>query len=96
MTNNDANVNPPAMIAALDQIIAAINNADEFDVFENFESFRAILPPAAFEYFALSFDACPIHLCDLDSCADDDSLDIAREGRESDLTLCRRFREPRI
>jgi hypothetical protein len=92
MTNNDANAN---LNDAIDAIADAIIASDDFDVYADdiIASFRTILPPSAFVRFALCLDICPIHTCDIEICADDDDLSINRMGIESDLPLCRKYRE---
>lgn len=43
------------------------------DILDMLDMLRPFLPGPAFEELSLSFDMCPIHNQDLDSCADDDT-----------------------
>ncbi|MCA1806253.1 MAG: hypothetical protein LC687_00010 [Actinobacteria bacterium] len=63
----------------LDAIIAlAFADDDPIDLIELLETAQSILTPAAFIDLCLRFDACPIHICDLDTCADDDADECRR------------------
>lgn len=50
-----------------------IPNTDILDVLD---MLKPLVPGPVFEALALTFDMCPIHNQDLDSCADDDVLDV--------------------
>lgn len=82
---------------SLSPLIAALS-ADELDSIEIIFSLKPLMTGPAFEELALAFDMCPIHLQDLDSCADDDT-----DNDENDvvgmkpldtppLAACRHFR----
>jgi hypothetical protein len=64
MTNNEK---PSAMPALAEALIA-----HDVDIPEAITALRIDLTPAAFTELALLLDCCPIHMTDLDSCADDD------------------------
>lgn len=62
--------------APLIEILVSDAMADsDVDTYELISSLSRMIPAPMFTHIALSFDMCPIHLTDLDSCADDDALD---------------------
>lgn len=82
---NDANVTALAMFIS--------NLPDDVDSYELISYMKPFMPTAAFEALATSFDMCPIHLSDLDSCADDDNDELADAAPfEIPFTACRHLR----
>lgn len=76
--------NPTAHDAPLMKMILDMITRDD-DAFDDFltamietDDLDSIFTPAAIETILLSFDCCPIHRTDLDSCADDELTECAR------------------
>lgn len=85
MNNNNAHD-----VEALSIMIA---EADELDAYALIALLKPHMNGPAFEALALSHDMCPIHLSDLDSCADDDNDELADAAPfEIPFTACRHFR----
>jgi hypothetical protein len=59
-----------ALVAGIaDDLIVDVE--DGFDVIAGVEAARLILTPQAYEALCSHLDVCPMHVCDLDTCADD-------------------------
>jgi hypothetical protein len=86
MTTNTNNV------PDLSALHNAIDNAD--DMIAVLDELKLIVPAHVFEALALAFDICPVHVQDLDSCADDDTPAADTEAARGPIPLaaCRHFR----
>lgn len=85
--------------APLIDILASDAMADsDVDLYELISSMHRLVPAPMFAHIALAFDMCPIHLTDLDTCADDDTLsdDDPEYASSLDVTIpltaCRHYR----
>lgn len=83
---------------ALRPLIESIDavNENRGDAYEIIATLKPFVAGPVFEALALTFDMCPIHLTDLDSCADDDVLEIQphvmTDPIDVPLYACRHFR----
>jgi hypothetical protein len=65
----------------------------DLDTFEMIALLKPFMPGPAFEALATTFDMCPIHLTDLDTCSDDDVLNEPPCVVDTPpLTACRHLR----
>lgn len=75
----------------LETLIYTIGEADNTP--ELILSLKPFLPGPTYIALSLAFDMCPIHDQDLDSCADDDTLEMAEAVPfEIPFTACRHLR----
>jgi len=58
------------------QLIAALD-ADDFDLLDTLTALRPLLTDDDFAELATQCDICPLHICDIAICADDDILECA-------------------
>lgn len=79
------------LAAPIAHLIAA---SDDTDMLDMLAALKPITPGPVFEMIALMLDMCPIHMTDLDSCADDDALDLDTPAARGPipLTACRHLR----
>lgn len=74
--------------AAITTLAEAIQHAMDpadgvaFDHLEALRTIKPILMPADFSDVCLALDVCPVHVCDIEICADDDEPD-CKELREN-------------
>jgi hypothetical protein len=94
MTTNESPMTKLATFMA-DILEGDLPNVDILDMLALLKPF---MPGPAFEELSLTFDMCPIHLTDLDSCADDDSLklDGPMFGKDIPLAACRHLRQRHV
>jgi hypothetical protein len=87
----------------LDELISYIGKLEEDHDVNNFELIgylKPFMPGPDFEALALSIEMCPIHLTDLDGCADDDYIGsndpkyLDSMNLDVPFTACRHFRRP--
>ena len=67
-------------ITTLATAILAIDD-DTIDMLDALHALRALLDDHHFTMLALACDICPMHICDIDICADDD-IDDCRHFRD--------------
>lgn len=61
------------LIDVITNVTDVVEHDGELDIPDLIFALKALIPGPDFEALALSFDMCPIHNQDLDSCADDDT-----------------------
>lgn len=89
MTTNES----PEM-TALAMNIADLFEGDSVDPLNMLISLKPFMPGPAYVALVTSFDMCPIHDQDLDSCADDDTPEADTEAARGPIPLaaCRHLR----
>lgn len=89
MTTNESLAQPLIDMLNTDAMIDS-----DVDVYALIATLQPIVPGPVFEMIALAHDMCPIHLTDLDTCRDDDTLNVTNSIvlDTPPLSACRHLR----
>jgi hypothetical protein len=95
MTTNEPTARDELILTVTQPVIELLATAD--DGLDSYELIAALKPMIAWPFFealALAVDMCPIHLTDLDSCTDDDTLAFVDSDvlNTPPLVACRHYR----